>query len=142
MVIDIEPIIEQANAIDRIVLNMRQIDALYVVRLANGEDYTVKWDRQQLHDFLPNNTVSEVIKSWEMNIIDRYEVAVKALETKLHPVYTVDREILNPLTGISYNPKQYETVPKPLNRYEVAHFEHEVIELNRQFGQMSFIKIV
>jgi hypothetical protein len=142
MKIDIEPIIEKADKIDRICIDMREIDALYVVRLANGKDYTVKWCRKELESFCPNRTVSEMLQSWEETILRRHAEAVEAVESGLHPTRTFERPIMvvTP-SGYEYPSKENETVRSELDRYEKAHFRFVARTLAEEFGKLSFIKI-
>ena len=81
MKIDIDPIIEEGNKTDKICLEMRGLDAFYVIRLANGKDYTVKFESDRLAEFQPKETVSQMMAEWEENIQRRYKEALR------HPVF-------------------------------------------------------
>jgi beta-galactosidase/beta-glucuronidase len=134
MKVDIEPIVEQAVDIDAIALDMRNEPFFYIVRLANGDDYTVKWTRKEIQEFQPSKTVSQMIKEWEESILRRYEEAKTALETNLHPTRTEQvLDFLKRPTG--------ETRPKVLDRYEKAHFNRVMGDMKKQFGSMVFVKI-
>jgi hypothetical protein len=135
MKIDIEPITEQAGEMDKICMEMRQIPHLHVVRLASGTDYTVKFDDKELSEFLPKRTVSEMLAMWEEGIKRQYDEAKTALETGLHPTYTVQvLDMFNRPTG--------ETKPKELDRYEKAHFKRVMADREKEFGKLTFHKIV
>jgi hypothetical protein len=122
---------------------MREIEALYVIRLSNGKDYSVKFDKKEMDSFQPNKTVSEVIKSWEDNIQRRYDEAVKAIETGLHPTARVNVPIMITLLhGGEYPTGKYTSERKQLDVYEKRHFKKMIAELPNEFGLMQFIKIV
>jgi len=87
MKIDVEPKIEAAKGLDKLRMEMSGIDALYVIRLSNGQDYTVVWESEELDKFQPNKTVSEMMKSWEEGILRGIEVNKKAAETGKHPTW-------------------------------------------------------
>ena len=142
MTIDIEPIIEKANEFDRICMDMREIDALYVIRLANGKDYTVKWDLKEMGTFCPKRTVSEMIQAWEESILRRHAEAVEAVKTRLHPTFTVTRFVTYPNSDVPVYPRQTITEPKTLDYYEKQHFKYVARTLAEDFGKMTFIKIV
>jgi hypothetical protein len=135
MKIDIEPIIDKAGELDKICMEMRQIPHLHVVRLASGINYTVKFDDKELAEFLPKRNVSEMLVAWEEGIKRQYDEAKTALETGLHPTFTVQvLDFLKRPTG--------ETKPKELDRYEKAHFKRVMVDREKEFGKLTFHKIV
>lgn len=143
MKIDINPIIEEANNTDRICMDMRDIEALYVVRLANGKDYTVKFDKKSLDEFQPSKTVSEMLIDWEDNILRRYNEAVKAVETGLHPTDRVNVPIMIELAhGHSIPSGKMTTEKRELDRYEIKHYESVIANLPKEFGKLTFHKLV
>jgi hypothetical protein len=143
MKIDITPIIEEADKWHRVVLDTRELEALYVVRLANGEDYSVEFDKKGLELFQPNKTVSEMIKSWEESFIRRHGVIVEALRTNLHPTFTIERkEMISTPSGFEYPTGRVFTEPKPLDNYDKERLNWEKNKLEKQFGNMVFVKIV
>jgi hypothetical protein len=142
MKIDITPIVEVAGHVDAICIEMREIEALYVVRLANGKDYTTKWDKKELESFQPSKTVSQMIKEWEDGIIRRYEIAKNALETGLHPTDTFERPIMIKTPhGFEYPSGKTERVRCELTSYEEKHFKREMVDREAEFGKMTFIEI-
>lgn len=142
MKIDIEPIIEKANDIDRIVINMREIEALYVVRLANGKDYTTKWAKKEMDTFCPNKTVSQMIQQWEEGILRRHAEAVEAVKTGLHPTFTTTRLVTYPNSDVPIYPHKTVTEPQQLDYYGKKNFKRVIQDLELEFGKMSFVKIV
>ena len=142
MKIDIEPIIERANHIDRIVIDVREIEALYVVRLASGKDYTVKWDKKEMDTFCPNKTVSVMIQQWEEGILRRHAEAVEAVKTGLHPTFTTTRLVTHPNSEVPVYPHKTVTVPQQLDYYGKNNFKRVIKDLELEFGKMTFIKIV
>lgn len=141
MKIDIDPIIQPANELEKAVIEMREIEALYVVKLANGKEYTVQWDKKGLAEFQTSRTVSEMLQIWEDGIRNRYEVAKGALATGLHPLHTVKRQLFYPGTEIPMADK-FETVPKQLDWYEKRYFKLEMKDREQEFGKLTFHKIV
>lgn len=147
MKIDVTPIIEQADDWHRTVIDARELEALYVVRLANGKDYTTEWDKKGLTEFLPKRTVSEMLHEWEEGIKRRYAEAVEALRTGLHPTFTVVRHIMykgTTITGEPYEAKtgKTEIVPQQLGKYGKENFKRIKKDLKEEFGTLSFVKIV
>jgi hypothetical protein len=142
MRIDITPRIEEASDSYKTTIKFRGIDALYVVRLANGKDYTTKMSSKELEEFQPSKTVSEMISSWEANILRRYEIAKEALRTKLHPTFTVEVKLYNEVSGHKFYTGETETQPKQLDQYEKANFKRQMKDLEMEFGTMEFVKII
>jgi len=142
MKIDITPTIEKADDFDALCIQDRKIDALYVVRLANGKRYTVKWDSNGLDGFLPKRTVSEMLKSWEETIKRRYETAKTALKTGKHPTFTSEQKLFNMIGEHKVYTGETETVPKKLDKYERAYFKREMADREKEFGELIFYKIV
>lgn len=143
MQIDIEPIIEKANSTDAICMEFRNIDALYVIRLANGKDFTIKWDSKGLNDFQSRRTISEMIDMWEKGIIRRYKIAENALKTGLHPTNTFERPITVKLSnGFEYPTGKTERVRCELDSYGKEHFKSEMVNRELEFGKMIFVKII
>ena len=140
MKIDIEPVIEKANELDRICMDMRGIDALYVIRYANGKDCTVKWSRAEIATFVPNSTVSEMIERWEQGTIDRYNEICKTLETGLHPTWTKSVPVLD---SRGNKTGRYNTVPESIDTYhQRSGWERQKSQVAEQFGKLTFVKIV
>ena len=139
MKIDITPTIEKANERDSICIRMREIPCLYEIRLASGKVLSTQFDDKSLSEFLPNKTVSEVLKSWEENFHIRYNRAKEALSSGLHPSFTVEEKVL--VNGINFGGKT-RTVPAPLNQYTTEHMKNEMIEMEKCFGGLQFIKII
>ena len=139
MKIDINPVIEKANDIDYICLEMRGIDALYVVRLANGDNYSTKWDDKELAEFCPNRSVSEMLISWEETIKRRYTEAVKAYETGIHPTWKRNSKVLHPITQIWTG--KYMEVDYLMTKSECEGWKREAEKLTKEFGKLSLVKI-
>lgn len=147
MKIDIQPVIETADKTDRICIDMREIEALYVIRLASGINYTSKFSKKELDEFVPNKTVSEMIQAWEESIVRRHAEAVEAVKTGLHPTWTFERPIMykgTTITGEAYEvpTRQTETVRCELDRYGKANYRREARTLADEMGKMTFVKIV
>jgi hypothetical protein len=146
MKIDIQPIVELADKFDRICIDMREIEALYVVRLSNGKNYTTKFSKKELDEFLPNKNVSEMLVAWEENINRRHAEAVEAVKSGLHPTQTFERPIMykgTTIDGKAYElpTKETETVRSQLDRYGKANYRREAKDLAEQMGKLSFVKI-
>jgi hypothetical protein len=146
MKIDLTPKLEQANDTDAICIKMRDIEALYVIRLANGKDYTTKFSKKELDEFQPNKTVSEMISIWEKGIKRRYDIAKNAIETGLHPHRTFERPIMISGTNIKGEVWEIpsgktERVRSNIDSYEKRSFKREMNDREMEFGSMVFIKI-
>lgn len=139
MKIDIEPRIEIADEFHRIVLDTREIPALYVIRLANGEDFSVKFEHDEMQSFLPSKTVSETIKMWEEGIIRQCEIYKKSIETGIHPCWKSSRKIINPITQIWTG--RYEECDYIMNKSEIESFQRLLELTEKKLGKMEFVKI-
>jgi hypothetical protein len=139
MKIDIEPKQRLANETERIIMEMRDVKELFVVKLANGKEHSVKWTRDELAEFCPNRTVSEMLNSWEGSIKSQHELILNALKTGLHPYWTrgVENERTGNMTG------KYKNVPEKLDTYHSRPgFERWEKQLKAQLGKLKFEKIV
>ena len=133
MKIDIEPTIEKAKGLNKLRIEFNELDALYVVRLANGEDYTVAWDKKGLEEFQPNANVSDMMKAWEEGILRTIKINKKAAETRNHPTwktYFTDE-----------NGKQHEKA-YPLSDVSVNNFKKFVERDLKKVGKMELVKLV
>jgi hypothetical protein len=142
MIIDVTPVIEAANDFDRTCIDMREIDALYVVRLANGKDFSVKWDLKELKTFLPKRTVSEMLKIWEEGLHRNLEIAKNSVETGLHPTWTTKSEIMRTIGDMNFGTGKFEEVPKPLTNSQTVYFKFKIVKLEAELGKMVFVKLV
>ena len=142
MKIDLIPTIEQADERDRICIDMREIEALYVVRLANGEDFTTKFDKKELDEFQRSKTVTEMMNEWEENIIRRIAIIDEALKTNLHPTFTFERNIMVDYGGdFPVWTGKTERLRCELTKEGRLSFMKDKAKLSKQLGKMSFIKI-
>jgi len=142
MKIDVKPRIVEANDIQKLMLELRGIDCLYIVCLANGSEYTVTWTRKELDEFCQNKTVSEMLKSWEESIKRQHDLYVSSLETGLHPYHTKDIKIKLPNNSYSFAKPKFETVPINLTKETRKYFTQQVANLKEQFGELYLVKIV
>jgi hypothetical protein len=142
MKIDIEPTIEIASGLDKLRLQTKELDALYFVRLANGSEFTVKWDKDGLKSFQPNKTISEMMKQWEEGIIRTIETNKKAAETGEHPTWT------QPIyENVEYNgrvicKKVIGKKPYSLCNSSIENFKMFVERDMKKLGKMEFVKLV
>lgn len=139
MKIDIDPNIIEAVDFWKTVLELRQIDALYVIRLANGEDYSVEFDEKSLEEFHSNKTVSEVLAILEDGVKRNYEECLKAVETGIHPNWTVTKRIMHPIAH-TWTGKT-EEVPYTLSENEKDSFKNQAEKWEKKMGKMTFNKI-
>ena len=142
MKIDVNPRIVEANEIQKLMLELRGIDCLYIVCLANGCEYTVTWTRKELDEFCPNKTVSEMLKTWEEGIKRQHDLYVSSLETGLHPYHTKIIQIELPKNSYSFAKPKFETVPIELTKQSKEYFTKAVEKLKQQFGELYLVKIV
>jgi hypothetical protein len=133
MKLDIEPTIEKATGLNKIKMQMMEIDALYVVRLANGDEYTVTWDRKGLEEFQPKANISDVMKSWEESILRTIKTNKKAAETRKHPTWKTHFE--------DENGKLHEKA-YPLSDVSVDNFKMFVERDLKKVGKMELVKFV
>ena len=145
MRIDIEPTLEVANDFDAQCIKMREIDALYVVRLANGDDYSTKFDLKSLDDFQPKRTVSEMMTSWRDNILRRIKIYTKALKYNQHPTQkklNVDTGRTIRRYGETVPVMEYGDDPEELTDEQRKYFKSFIHELTEEKGSMELVKII
>jgi len=133
MKIDVQPTIEKAKGLNKLRIDFNELDALYVVRLANGEDYTVVWDRKGLEEFQPNANVSDMMKAWEESILKAIKINKKAAETRNHPTWKTH------FTDENGNRCQK---PYKLDDYSVNNFKKYVERDLKKVGKMELVKLV
>lgn len=131
MELDIQPQIEKAKGIDKICLEMREIDSLYVVRTSDGKDYTVKWELDEMLGFQPNKTVSEMMKTWEDGLKRQLKTAEKVIKTKNHPTWK----------QWVYDDKGKAIGQKPYRLSDTRNFEISAERIKKQLGKMTIVKI-
>jgi hypothetical protein len=142
MKIDVTPVIEQADETDAICIQMREIEALYVVRLANGKNHTTKFSKKELDEFQPSKTVSQMMDEWEKGIVKRHTIAKKAIESGLHPTNTFERPIMMVTpSGHEFNTGKSERIRCELNDYQREYYQKEILDREAEFGKMIFVKI-
>jgi len=144
MTIDITPTLEVANDLDAQCIKMREIDALYVIRLRNGEDYTTKFDLKSLDEFQPNKKVSEMMASWRDNILRRIKIYTKALKYNQHPTQKklVDTGRTLKRYGETIPVMEYGDEPEELDDYDRKAFKKFIHDLTEEKGSMELVKII
>lgn len=145
MDIDIQPKIEILPENKRYFLVDE--DALYVFRLANGKDYSVRFTRSTLDQFLKGKKVSEQIKEWEDTFIRRREEAEKAIKTGKHPKFTKSEAVVIASKGMDgvireFKTGKYKQVPVELNKDEINNFKKVVELMKENEGPITLIKLV
>ena len=133
MKIDCDYVIEKADDLTKIVLNMREIPVLYVIKLANGTEYTVKFDEESLARFCPNETVSHMMTAWEESIKNTHSLYCEAVKTKIHPYWTSRKKNLE--TG------KDEIVGQKMTQYQIDVLKIQISSLEEKMGKMYFVKI-
>jgi len=142
MIIDVEPKLEKAKGLDRIRMKINELEALYVVRLANGSDFTVTWDEKGLNEFLPKETVSEAMKRWEEGIVRTIETNKKAAETGQHPTWTQPVYENVEYNGRVVDKKITGQKPYELSESSIESFKLFVERDTKKLGKMEFVKLV
>lgn len=140
MKIDINPNVERATGLDLIAIDVMGHDYLYVVRTANGEDFTVKFKEKDFNEFQPNKTVSEMMEIWEQGLVNQLEVAKRVVETNEHPTWT------QPVyENVEYNGRVVKKKiigEKPYKLSSTTNFQLTVERISKQLGKMTFVKLV
>lgn len=134
MEIDVTPIIEKASGVDKALIEMYDMECLYVFNCENGERYSRVMTQKDLDEFVPSKSVSEIITQWEEGIDRRLGVALRAAETGLHPIFKDDvTDDEGNVTG---------SVPRPLTEDGIINFKREAEDLKEQLGEIKFVKLV
>ena len=138
MVIDIEPIVTPASDTIKIAMEMNGETERYVVRLANGNDYSITFTVKGLEEFLPNRTVGEMLVAWEEGLQREYDRAVNVVLTGIHPEWKSRAE--NP-NWKPFEPKTIE-VPYTLNKQQIKSWAYHAERKKLQLGKLTFHKLV
>lgn len=148
MIIDIEPKIRVANETEKIILEMREIPALYVVLTSDGKEHTVQFDPKRLDEFLPSRTVSETLKNWQENIIETIAEYKKAVETNIHPWWTATKKTMIHYPQFAGHPEleyrwngKYHEAPLEMTKSQSRFFQSEIKRMEAISGEMTFVKI-
>jgi hypothetical protein len=72
MIIDIEPKIQIGNPM-QLILKMRDIDAFYVIKHENGDDFSVMFTNEEFKKFIPSSILSTQLLSWTAGINIEYK---------------------------------------------------------------------
>lgn len=134
MIIDVQPTIEKAKGLEKIRMEMSELDVLYVVKLKNGEQFSTVFSKKSLNEFVPHQKASEMLKSWEQGILGQIKLCEKAIKTGKHPTWKTSKT--NKVTGEKY------LVAYPLDDYSINNFKNRLEELKAKTGKMEFVKIV
>ncbi len=142
MIIDIEPTLKPASPIEKTILELRGIDALYVILTADGNEESVRFDRKSLDEFCHSKTVSEVLSSLEEGIDSQIQKFRTALDTNIHPHWTDTKKKMDihPTLGERWTGGYYEA-PLEMTKSQRKFFESEVLRLKAKSGKTSFAKI-
>ncbi len=138
MIIDIEPLIEFATGTQRIAMEIYEETERYVIRYANGLDYSTIFNVKSFNEFLPTRNVSDVIREWVEGLNREYNTAATAASTGIHPYWS--RHIENP------NRKYFEpkliSVPYEMNEHEIDGWERLAKRKFNNLGQLTFHKLI
>ena len=151
MKIDIKPKYRLATEMERAIMEMREIDALYVVLTCDGKEHTVQFDKKRLDEFLPSRTVSETLKNWQENIKTQIAEYKQAVETNIHPWWTNTTKTMihypqyahlnSPELEWRWNGR-YHKEPREMTREQKKYFQSEIKKLEAIDGEMTFEQIV
>lgn len=150
MKINITPTIRVATELERTCIDLRGIPCLYEVKSCDGEVISVQWDYKGLDAFPPNKTVSQMLIEWEESYKRTYELYMNAVETGIHPYWTVTKkEVTDTYTGSDgktykgverFTGKKIE-VPFELNKEGKESFLKLANTVKKKIGQLTFYKI-
>lgn len=149
MKIDLQPKIRLANDFEKIVLETREIPAIYNVLTSDGKQFSTMFDDKSLAEFLPNKTVSEMLKSWQEGIGRQIELYKNSIKLGIHPYWTATKKTMvhypqyagNPELEYRWNGKYHEE-PMQLNKIQKKFFLSEIERLEKISGELVFEKVV
>ncbi len=149
MKIDIQPNIRLATRTEKIILEMREIPALYNVLTSDGKQFSTMFDDKSLSEFLPSRTVSEMLKSWEEGINRQLDLYKNSIEQKIHPYWTRSTKTMvhypqyagHPELEYRWNGK-YHDEPVQMTKDQIRIFQKEVEKLEKINGKFVFEKVV
>lgn len=139
MLIDINPIQEQADELTALILGARNEFCFYGFYREDGSSFSVQFTPKELSDFLPKKKVSECIEMWEEGLqreVDLWENAVKNLE---HPYWTTWKRDENgqPVEDEEGNIIE---VPQKLDKRDIPRITRDILEPKRKANQKLFFK--
>ena len=148
MKIDIKPKIKLASPLEKVILEMREIPALYAVYTSDGKEYSTQWDEKSLAEFCPNRTVSEMLKNWQDGFLSQIEQYKKAVETNTHPFWTSTVKTMvhypqyagHPELEYRWNNKYHEE-PAEMTKAQNRFFQSEIKKFEAISGELTFVKI-
>jgi len=133
MKIDVTPIIREANKIEKLIMDLYEYPAMYVVEASNGWQVTVQFSPEKLKGFLPNKNVSEMLEAWAKSIEREFKFWTRGAKTGKHPRYK--HTIHHDDGTVTYK-------PWTLSEWDIKRFQKKADVEQAKLGKLSFIKIV
>jgi len=125
MKIDIQPKLRQATATEKLCIELREINALYVFITKDGEEESVKFDEKSLDEFCQSRNVSYVLNSWKEAFVSQCEKYRKAVKTNIHPLWTCTKKDM-----VEY--PQYKGTPELQFRWEGKYLYDQPLEMTKE----------
>ena len=142
MKIDIQPKERLATPLEKEIMEVRGLNALYVFMDKLGKEETVQFDNKSLEEFQRNKTVSEMITDWKENYERLYREYTEAVKTNIHPIWTCEKREMHPITN-TWTGKTLHNQPLEMTREQKNYFKSEADRIkNEKMGEIEFVKIV
>jgi hypothetical protein len=149
MKIDIKPNIRTANETEKVIIEVREIPALYNVLTSDGNPFSVMFDDKSLAEFVPSRTVSEMLKNWEEGINRQLNLYKNSIKQNIHPYWTRTAKTMvhypqyagTPELEYRWNGK-YHDEPVQMTKEQIKFFQKEVERLEKIKGPLTFEKVV
>jgi hypothetical protein len=118
---------------------MRDIDAFYVIKHENGDDFSVMFTNEEFKKFIPSSILSTQLLSWTAGINIEYKKAVRKL--KSNKVSYKERIYVH-YHNIKRPTDEFKTMYRPLNLYERESCEKTIELLKHKLEPLTLYKIV
>jgi hypothetical protein len=145
MIIDVEPQIELATGMWRIVCDTYN-EPRFVVRQENGEQFTTVFSPKQLDEFIPSKKASEMLKCWEEGVsrkINEIEVILaQGWHMKSRVIILCDIFTKKDLYYKKGGELVYRELETPLSKDDKEYYKRELGRLKAQRGKLMLVKMV
>jgi hypothetical protein len=149
MKIDIQPNIRVANDFEKVILETRQIPAIYHVISSDGKQFSTMFDEKSLAEFLPSRNVSEVLTLWREGIQRQIDLYSNSIKNNIHPYWTQATKTMvhypqyagHPELEYRWNGKYHEE-PQKMTSEQKKFFKSEIERLSLISGEMTFEKVI
>lgn len=139
MIQDIQPIVMPAPE-DRYRVFMEVYeDTIFAVLDATGQEIYSSFGQKRFDEFVPSQTVSQMMEKWEQGIEDEIILLTGCLAEDIHPYWTVMKR--DEFNRFIFDDKgNHVEAPVKLTRSQREYYERRLEKLTAQKGKMTFVQ--